>query len=216
LVLVFLGIAAGIFDDVVLLVTVEGDGDVRAAALGGMGRHFDLGVLLAAPDHHAFDGFAELIDGAIVAGGEFAGGAIDVGFTPQGGGVIVEDVEVVGVVAFVLDDLQFDVVVVESFGTGTLWLVRPLGLLFILESLDISELSRRVPMKQQRRRRQLRPRPCRAQVHQQIERVRSAVQLFQVEALLEAARPQPCGQRLAYLNRMAGLMRDEIESLENI
>ncbi len=71
-------------------------------------------------------------------------------------------------------------------------------------------------MKHDRRRRQFRPRPCRAQVHQQIEQVRSALALFQMEALLEAGKPQPCGQRLAYLDRMAGLMRDEIESLEAI
>ncbi len=41
-------------------------------------------------------------------------------------------------------------------------------------------------MKQNRRRRHLRPRPTRSQVNQQIEHVRSAIQLFQMEALLEA------------------------------
>ncbi len=71
-------------------------------------------------------------------------------------------------------------------------------------------------MKQVRRRRHLRPRLCRAQVHQQIERVRSALLLVQLEALAEAARPQPCGQRLAFLNHMAGLMREEIGSMEDL
>ncbi len=71
-------------------------------------------------------------------------------------------------------------------------------------------------MKQNRRRRHLRPRPGRAQIHQQLERVRSALALFQLEALLEAARPQPCGQRLAYLSHMVRLMKDEAASMESI
>ena len=71
-------------------------------------------------------------------------------------------------------------------------------------------------MKHSRRLRHLRPRPCRAQIHQQIERVRSAIALFQLEALLEASRPQPCGKRLAELSHMVGLMQDEATSLENI
>ena len=46
-------------------------------------------------------------------------------------------------------------------------------------------------MKQNRRRRHLRPRPTRSQINQQIGRVRSAIQLFQMEWLLEAQQEQP-------------------------
>lgn len=67
-------------------------------------------------------------------------------------------------------------------------------------------------MKQNRRRRHLRPRPSRSQV----ERVRSAIQLFQMEALLEAHNPQPDLPRLRFLNEAVGQMKDEVLSLERI
>jgi hypothetical protein len=71
-------------------------------------------------------------------------------------------------------------------------------------------------MKQNRRRRHLRPRPSRSQVNQQIERVRSAIQLFQMEALLEAQKAQPSLPRLRFLNEAVGEMKDEVLSLEQI
>ena len=69
-------------------------------------------------------------------------------------------------------------------------------------------------MKQNRRRRHLRPRPTRAQINQQIQRVRSAIQLFQMEALLEVNKPQPSLARLRFLNEAVGEMKDEVLSLE--
>ena len=69
-------------------------------------------------------------------------------------------------------------------------------------------------MKQNRRRRHLRPRPSRSQVNQQVERVRSAIQLFQMEALLEAQKMQPSLPRLRFLNEAVGQMKDEVLSLE--
>ena len=71
-------------------------------------------------------------------------------------------------------------------------------------------------MKQTRRRRHLRPRPSRSQVNQQIGRVRSAIQLFQLEALLEASKPQPSLARLGFLNYAVGQMKDEVLSLEQL
>jgi hypothetical protein len=41
------------------------------------------------------------------------------------------------------------------------------------------------------RRRHLRPRPTRSQIRQQVGRVCSTMQLFRLEWLLEARRPQP-------------------------
>ena len=71
-------------------------------------------------------------------------------------------------------------------------------------------------MKNHRRRRHLRPRPTRSQVNQQIEHVRSAIQLFQMEALLEAHNPQPDLGRLRFLDAAVGQMKDEVQSLEQI
>jgi hypothetical protein len=69
-------------------------------------------------------------------------------------------------------------------------------------------------MKQNRRRRHLRPRPTRSQINQQISRVRSALQLFQMEALLEASKAQPCRPRLRFLGEAVGQMKNEILALE--
>ncbi len=69
-------------------------------------------------------------------------------------------------------------------------------------------------MKQRRRRRHLRPRPSRRQINQQIGRVRSAIQLFQVEALLEAGKAQPSSPRLQLLDAAVGQMKNEILALE--
>ena len=71
-------------------------------------------------------------------------------------------------------------------------------------------------MKQVRRRRHLRPRPSRSQINQQIARMQSAIQLFQVEWLLESQRPAPCHQRLRFLHDRIVEMRDEISSLEEM
>jgi hypothetical protein len=69
-------------------------------------------------------------------------------------------------------------------------------------------------MKQNRRRRHLRPRPTRSQINQQLQRTRSAIQLFQLEWVLEAREPQPGLVRLQFLNEAIGQMKDEVLSLE--
>lgn len=71
-------------------------------------------------------------------------------------------------------------------------------------------------MKQTRRRRHLRPCPCRSQIRQQIEHVRSTLSLFQLEGALEASKPQPNLPRLRFLHHMIGLLQDEATALENI
>ncbi len=69
-------------------------------------------------------------------------------------------------------------------------------------------------MKQNRRRRHLRPRPTRSQINQQIRHVQSNLQLFQLEWLLEAGLPQPRLPRLRFLRDAIVAMKDEIVSLE--
>ena len=69
-------------------------------------------------------------------------------------------------------------------------------------------------MKQYRRRRHLRPRPTRSQINQQVERVRSAIQLFQLEWIVEARKAQPSLGRLRFLHEAIGEMKNEVLSLE--
>jgi len=69
-------------------------------------------------------------------------------------------------------------------------------------------------MKNHRRRRHLRPRPTRSQINHQLRRARSAIQLFQMEALLEVSKPQPSLGRLSFLDEAVGQMKDEVLSLE--
>ena len=71
-------------------------------------------------------------------------------------------------------------------------------------------------MKQNRRRAHLRPRPTRSQLNQQIARIQSAMQLFQLEWLLESQRPAPCCQRMRFLHDRIVAMRDELEELEEM
>jgi hypothetical protein len=69
-------------------------------------------------------------------------------------------------------------------------------------------------MKQQRRRRHLRPCPTRSQINQQIHHARAAIQLFQLEWILEARKTQPGLGRLRFLHDAVGEMKDEILSME--
>jgi hypothetical protein len=69
-------------------------------------------------------------------------------------------------------------------------------------------------MKQNRRRRHLRPRPTRSQINHQLRRARSAIQLFQLEWVLEARKAQPSLGRLRFLHEAVGQMKDEVVSME--
>jgi hypothetical protein len=71
-------------------------------------------------------------------------------------------------------------------------------------------------MKHVRRRRHLRPRPNRRQIHQKIGQIKSTMQLLQLEAVLEVTKPKPSPPRLLALDHLAGLMQEEVTSLEQI
>ena len=71
-------------------------------------------------------------------------------------------------------------------------------------------------MKQRRYRRHLRPMPTRSQIRRQLARIRSSVELFKVEALLEAEKSHPNVSRLHFLGKTIDLMFDEIGSLERL
>ena len=55
-------------------------------------------------------------------------------------------------------------------------------------------------MKYARRRRHLRPRPSRAQIHQQLNRTRRLLNLFRAEWLLEAQQEQPRPAHLRFVH----------------
>jgi hypothetical protein len=55
---------------------------------------------------------------ARVAGGQLADRSVHVGLAPQLGGTVVEEVKVMGVVAFLLHDLELDVLVVKIRRVG--------------------------------------------------------------------------------------------------
>lgn len=69
-------------------------------------------------------------------------------------------------------------------------------------------------MKCTRRRRHLRPRPTRSQVHQEINRARSWFQLLKIETALELSRPAPDLPRLRWLHQQVLACEDVLSTLE--
>jgi len=69
-------------------------------------------------------------------------------------------------------------------------------------------------MKHTRRRRHLRPRPTRSQVHQEINQARSWYQLLKIETALELSRPAPAVPRLGWLHQQVLACEDVISALE--
>ena len=71
-------------------------------------------------------------------------------------------------------------------------------------------------MKNNRRRRHLRPRPSRSQVHQQLAQLRRGLQLFRLEWLLEAQQEQSRPSHLRLIHDRIVDIRDAIASLESL
>ena len=69
-------------------------------------------------------------------------------------------------------------------------------------------------MKQNRRRRHLRPRPTRCQIRQELSRARSWYQLLKIEAALELGRPAPDLSRLRWLHTQVLAGENVISTLE--
>ena len=68
-------------------------------------------------------------------------------------------------------------------------------------------------MKQNRRRRHLRPRPSRSQINQQMRRMRSLLNLFRTELLLETQQEKPHSGHLRFVHDRIGEINDQIASL---
>lgn len=69
-------------------------------------------------------------------------------------------------------------------------------------------------MKMNRRRRPLRPRPTRAQIAAELQRLRSLLNLFRLEWILEARSQQPRPERLRFLHDRIVDINDEIALVE--
>jgi hypothetical protein len=69
-------------------------------------------------------------------------------------------------------------------------------------------------MKINRRRRHLRPAPSRAMIAAQLRRLRSALNLFRLEWIMEARSEQPRPARLRFLHDRIVDINDEIASVE--
>jgi hypothetical protein len=68
-------------------------------------------------------------------------------------------------------------------------------------------------MKHARRRRHLRPRPTRSQIHHQLRHIGRTIQTFQFAWLVEAQQPDANLARLRFLSDAIGTLRDEATSL---
>jgi hypothetical protein len=69
-------------------------------------------------------------------------------------------------------------------------------------------------MKQNRRRRHLRPRPTRSQIHQEINRACHLHELFQIERVMELSKPAPDIAHLRYVQEQVAALEDIVVSLE--
>lgn len=69
-------------------------------------------------------------------------------------------------------------------------------------------------MKHTRRRRHLRPRPTRSQIHNNIRQYHGALEALRVEAAFELRRPEPSAARLAWMQERANFLLDLIAAEE--
>jgi len=69
-------------------------------------------------------------------------------------------------------------------------------------------------MKQNRRRRHLRPRPSRSQIHHGLQQLERTLRLLRVEAALELRRPAPCLEHLRWLEHRTLECQEAISYLE--
>jgi hypothetical protein len=96
-----------------LVIHIRIDDHVGSGAVRLAGGVADVGVVGAGGDHHALDHLPHLFLRSCIAGSEFSDRTVDVGLAPENRRTIVEQLEVVQVVTFLLHDLELYVLVVE-------------------------------------------------------------------------------------------------------
>ena len=69
-------------------------------------------------------------------------------------------------------------------------------------------------MKQNRRRRHLRPQPTRSQINQEINRACHLYDLFQIERVMELRKPEPDIAHLRYVQEQMAALEDVVVTLE--
>jgi len=100
-------------------------------------------------DHRLLDRLADLFLAAVLPRGQFPDSAVHIGLAPELRRAVVEQVEVVGIVAFLLDDLELDVLVVQvGIVAGRIRLVRDVELAGEEEAGDLagSEVATQIKM----------------------------------------------------------------------
>ncbi|HKV90938.1 MAG TPA: hypothetical protein VJW20_00170 [Candidatus Angelobacter sp.] len=76
----------------------------------------DIGIVVARSEHELLNSTAQLLDGsAIISGCEFTHRTVHVGLSPEETGPVVEEIEVMGIIALHLDDLELNVLVIDFF-----------------------------------------------------------------------------------------------------
>jgi hypothetical protein len=100
-------------------------------------------------DHHLLHRLPDLFLAAVLSRGQLPNRSVHIRLAPELGRAVVEQVEVVGVVAFLLDDLELDVLVVQvGIVAGRIRLVGEMELAGEEEAGDLagSEVAAQIEM----------------------------------------------------------------------
>jgi hypothetical protein len=89
----------------------------------------DIGPVVVGCQHHLFYGPPEFIGGTIITAGQLAYCSVHIGFSPQQRSPVIKESEVVRVVPFLLNNLELNVLIIQSFviGLGILFRKRESG-----------------------------------------------------------------------------------------
>jgi len=99
-----------------LLVNVNIYPDVAARSVGGGLDGANVRVAIAGSQHELFHGTAKLLNAtSAVTSCELSNCTVDIRLPPQQTGPIIEQIEVVGVISLLLNDLELYVLVIQGF-----------------------------------------------------------------------------------------------------
>lgn len=92
--------------------------NIGAIGAACMNQCADIGVPIIGCKHQLLYSAAELLGASVLAAGQFPYRAIDIRLAPQKRSPVIEEIEVVRVIALLLNDLQLHVLVIQSFVIG--------------------------------------------------------------------------------------------------
>jgi hypothetical protein len=100
------------------LIDVDVYVDVGVVSVTGLASGADIGHAIFGIDHQLFDCVAKLLRGTVIAAGQFSNSSIEIWLSPELGSAIVEQIEVVSVVPFLLNYLELDIPIVQSLAVN--------------------------------------------------------------------------------------------------